>query len=915
MAPPTSGSTPLKEFCLALKRLVKDSGMKQNQLAVRLRMSGSQVSQILNGEIKRPPDWSMIEAIITACAGSGRLPEQRVSSAAWRAEFDFVVRTLEAGPDRRMESDYRRAVVAAAREQSYKIYPEFRPIGSLPHLPLSAFHSPRGTPERAEGFADIKEHGELVELSKTLFDDRADGVLLVGGPGSGKTTLTLDVSSHLASRRRGIVPIRVTARDLAARIEQPWHVALLQSMTSNLGSNLDRSLTSELLDNADRLLIIVDALDEMPGGVVRSRFLTRLQQRVKGGDATFMLTTRPTTDLEMLSSWGLRRYDLQGFTDVNLVAMVEAWLSPAGVEPFLVALDAADLREVVRTPLFAAITLNLFSVEHHGTLPTSRFGLVSRYLGHILDSWATSAYTFVTPGPVGILIAELREDLLESILAAALVEETELMESAAQFLTVHTGNGRLPINWEEMVSDVLTSTGLLVDADGTLSYSQYVLAEHLAARHIAKNWPESTPEHGTTAWDYLTAPALVGRQRHLHRTALLSWVDMHPAQADLLLENLAADDQRVEETGLAALLISDGIPASRAALGRFMDSIPSVIDNSDSYDIHDVLSIMEALRHLAVHGHHQAIDILRDLAGRSSDHRYHSHEGKTAVAAARALGGVGAQYASEAVSLLTPQARRGSPKARLDACRALGQIGDQHRPSAADSLLTIPVHSKGDDALVTVREVARALADLGHPYTDAAADLLRQNLHDLWEPLENKVESAALLSEIGRRAFLQEARQWMVDVVLTSDRQWARISAAKYLQDLPGGLDNVCSASIGGIAEAATAESGVRVSAASLLANVDPEWRARAATLFMVDLETLTYGSGSRRLIAPLLASQASPYSDLIIPRLRERRSGGWDDAVARLADEVLDYLDPSSPNWGKRGPDTDSIRIGRAGR
>ncbi len=61
---------PIAEFCAALRQLRADSGRDPRLLARQLSISRTQLYAILNGEIKRPPDWArFVGPLVAACTG------------------------------------------------------------------------------------------------------------------------------------------------------------------------------------------------------------------------------------------------------------------------------------------------------------------------------------------------------------------------------------------------------------------------------------------------------------------------------------------------------------------------------------------------------------------------------------------------------------------------------------------------------------------------------------------------------------------------------------------------------------------------------------------------------------------------------------------------------------------------------
>lgn len=50
---------PVARFCGRLRRLQEASGVKQSALAAKASLGKSQMSAILNGQIKKAPDWKV----------------------------------------------------------------------------------------------------------------------------------------------------------------------------------------------------------------------------------------------------------------------------------------------------------------------------------------------------------------------------------------------------------------------------------------------------------------------------------------------------------------------------------------------------------------------------------------------------------------------------------------------------------------------------------------------------------------------------------------------------------------------------------------------------------------------------------------------------------------------------------------
>jgi tetratricopeptide (TPR) repeat protein/transcriptional regulator with XRE-family HTH domain len=77
---------PVADFCAELRRLQQDCGLTRAELARRVHYSRSQLYEILDGRISRPPDWRLVERLVRACTG-----DNECAVAAWRRRHDVLV--------------------------------------------------------------------------------------------------------------------------------------------------------------------------------------------------------------------------------------------------------------------------------------------------------------------------------------------------------------------------------------------------------------------------------------------------------------------------------------------------------------------------------------------------------------------------------------------------------------------------------------------------------------------------------------------------------------------------------------------------------------------------------------------------------------------------------------------------------
>ncbi|MDQ3989328.1 MAG: tetratricopeptide repeat protein, partial [Actinomycetota bacterium] len=78
---------PVAEFCAGLRRLQQGSGLDRAVVARRVGYSRSQLYEILDGRIRRPPEWDrLVEPLVRACTG-----EDERAVAYWRQRHDVLV--------------------------------------------------------------------------------------------------------------------------------------------------------------------------------------------------------------------------------------------------------------------------------------------------------------------------------------------------------------------------------------------------------------------------------------------------------------------------------------------------------------------------------------------------------------------------------------------------------------------------------------------------------------------------------------------------------------------------------------------------------------------------------------------------------------------------------------------------------
>jgi tetratricopeptide (TPR) repeat protein/DNA-binding XRE family transcriptional regulator len=267
-APEAAG--PVAEFCAGLKRLRRGSGYDLPTLARRLNISRTQLYAILNGEIKRPPDWAKtVEPLVELCANG----DNRVVTT-WRRRHAVLVEVCEElsrqerlGPVPVKPGTTARKQATAGRVRSGTF--------QAPHAATAHGQAvPRQLPAHIAHFAG--RSGELAALDSLLGQPGAGShpgtvvIAAVGGTaGIGKTALALHWAHRVADRfPDGQLYVNLRGFDSAGHPVRPaeairWLLDALAVPADQIPGNGDSQagLYRSLLAGKQMLIVLDNARD------------------------------------------------------------------------------------------------------------------------------------------------------------------------------------------------------------------------------------------------------------------------------------------------------------------------------------------------------------------------------------------------------------------------------------------------------------------------------------------------------------------------------------------------------------------------------------------------------------------------------------------------------------------------------
>ena len=328
-----------------------------------------------------------------------------------------------------------------------------------------------------EHLIDIEEdQTRLIDLSEFPYSGQ-QRVVLVAGPGQGKSALLTTLSGKLAGTE--LVPVKVS---LAAFSEADC--SLLSFVENQLGKELNLHADWRALSERGLLVLLLDGLDEVPS-IARARVLDKVQAySALYAQVPWLLSVRDPSAVVGLPD--AETIELLPFNDDDIVRYVDKAREYTGSEDGWNVLRRLqlypDLERLARIPLFLAMLLSVTDLSEHKAI--TRSDLIEAYLKTVFSP-AAHKPDFATKDVSAILrsVAEkLAFDRLEQQSIGVLeLQVRKVLEEVATDTDEAT-----------FLFDRLQINGVLKRQSSVrLSFPYPIVQEYLAACFLVAEHPKS----------------------------------------------------------------------------------------------------------------------------------------------------------------------------------------------------------------------------------------------------------------------------------------------------------------------------------------------------------------------------------------------------------------------------------------
>jgi len=378
-----------------------------------------------------------------------------------------------------------------------------------------------------EWLKQAAENGDRTSALSYLLDDSIPGLVLIGGPGEGKSTLgqylaqiyrarlirqlnELDGNIEVFEKCIPRIPFRIFLKEYAQWVssrtnsDSLFHYLALQ-VSRESGRNTNPEDVHKIIKSNPTLLIL-DGLDEVPEKKLRRRvmdnitsFVNQIRDVLKG-DLRVIANTRPYGYSEEFDPAHYLHLTLQKLSPPKAVFYARRWIDAREPNPkeaeriqdtFDVCLRDKVVSVLTQTPL--QVTILLVIIRARGTPPKQREELFERYMDIIYQREQKKRPELLRTEQDVIYglhkyLAYILHRRAEKDRTAALMDVSEFRERVEEYLT----HSNPLLNEEEVeakVKQIITETSqrlVLIESpqEGKIGFGLTTTREFFAAAHL-----------------------------------------------------------------------------------------------------------------------------------------------------------------------------------------------------------------------------------------------------------------------------------------------------------------------------------------------------------------------------------------------------------------------------------------------
>jgi hypothetical protein len=347
------------------------------------------------------------------------------------------------------------------------------------------------------------------------FAQEIDRTVLLGAPGTGKTTAANVLIYWQASQRDGRVPFLVTLREFTSAHGSG------RSVTGYLRERLEGFYqcpapegTIERLLLSGRALVIFDGLDELTDATHRGEVTSIIERFCTEYPLAHVLVTSRLAGYEQarLDDRQFTRYRIGGFDDRQVTEYVQKWfaqedgLSAAGRQAIAFLAESASVPDLRANPLMLALMCVLYRGE--GSIPRNRPGVYEKCSMLLLGKWDARRHIHVqlrAGAQAEPATRHLAYWILTSHKDQPVVTERELLRETSAFLADRSFEdpGQAAQAAEEFIAFcqdrawVFSDAGTTATGERLYTFTHQTFLEYFAAAHLAAIY--DTPEQFAAA--------------------------------------------------------------------------------------------------------------------------------------------------------------------------------------------------------------------------------------------------------------------------------------------------------------------------------------------------------------------------------------------------------------------------------